>query len=99
VNGYDVVMASSGEQGLQIVKEQHIDAILLDIMMPGLDGYGVLERLKGDPATKGIPVLMVSAKAHANDILKAKGLGAADYITKPIDAPVLLKTLKGLLSA
>jgi DNA-binding response OmpR family regulator len=99
VNGYDVAIASSGEQGLQVVSAQPIGAILLDIMMPGLDGYEVLQRLKGDPATQRIPVIMVSAKAHANDILKAKELGAADYITKPIDAAVLLKTLRGLLSS
>lgn len=97
--GYETLTASCGEDGLQVIKEQRVDVILLDIMMPGIDGYEVLKQLKADPATKNIPVIMVSAKKQAEDIQKAKTLGAADYVGKPIDFQRLLNIIREAVSS
>ncbi len=88
---YTVVAATNGQKALQLaVKEPLPDIILLDVMMPGLDGYDVCARLKGDEATKDIPVIFVTALSEAGDEAKGLGLGAVDYITKPIN-PSLVK--------
>ena len=88
---YTVVAATNGQKALQLaVKEPLPDIILLDVMMPGLDGYDVCDRLKGDEATKDIPVIFVTALSEAGDEAKGLGLGAVDYITKPIN-PSLVK--------
>ncbi len=88
---YIVVAATNGQKALQLaVKEPLPDIILLDVMMPGLDGYDVCARLKGDGATKNIPVIFVTALSEAVDEARGLGLGAVDYITKPIN-PSLVK--------
>lgn len=81
---YEVVSAQSGAQALKIVEEQKPDIIILDIMMPGMDGYEVLARLRSNVETKDIKVIMLSAISKEEDIQKAMELGADDYITKPI---------------
>jgi len=87
---YQVKAALNGERALQIaVREPRPDIILLDIMMPGIDGYEVCRRLKADPHTRGIPVIFVTAKAEIEDEAKGLDLGAADYITKPISPPIV----------
>lgn len=87
---YDLLLAKSGEQALQrVLSIPHPDLILLDIMMPGLDGYQVLERLKADPATREIPVIFVTAMSEETDEAKGLALGAVDYITKPISPAVV----------
>lgn len=88
---YTVVAATNGYKALQLaVKKPLPDIILLDVMMPGLDGYDVCARLKGEAATTDIPVIFVTALTEAGDEAKGLALGAVDYITKPIN-PSLLK--------
>jgi DNA-binding response OmpR family regulator len=96
-NGYDVLKASSGEKGLEKVQKRRVGAILLDIMMPGMDGFEVLQRLKTNSETRAIPVIMVSAKAHQEDIKKAKELGAVDYVPKPMDGRLLIEILRKVI--
>jgi CheY-like chemotaxis protein len=87
---YKIKAATSGEKALQIVGKAPPDLILLDVMMPEMDGYEVCRRLKADPSTAGIPVLFVTG--HADDEEQAKGmaLGAVAYVTKPVDPETLL---------
>ncbi len=83
---YTVVAATNGYKALQLVVKVPLpDIILLDVMMPGMDGYEVCERLKGDPVTANIPVIFVTALSEAGDEAKGLELGAVDYITKPIN--------------
>jgi class 3 adenylate cyclase/CheY-like chemotaxis protein len=94
--GYDTVTAESGEQALALLSEPHdadaklIDVVLLDVVMPGMDGFAVLERLKADPRTRFLPVIMVSAVDDVAGVVRGIEVGAEDYLTKPVD-PVLLR--------
>ena len=88
---YKVMAANNGERGIKIAQSDHPpDLILLDIMMPGIDGYEVCRRLKGDAATRDIPVIFLTAKSEVEDERKGFELGAVDYITKPISPPIVL---------
>ena len=88
---YRVKAAISGEDALEIVAgDDAPELILLDIMMPGMDGYEVCHRLKQNPATADIPVIFLTAKSDAADEEKGLGLGAVDYITKPISPPIVM---------
>ncbi|SEG13588.1 two-component system response regulator [Thauera chlorobenzoica] len=92
---YRVIVANSGERALRLLEEgQHPDLILLDIMMPGMDGYEVLRRLRATPATRDLPVIFLSAKSEEEDEALGLQLGAADYITKPISAPIVLARVR-----
>lgn len=94
---YEVLTASSGEEAISRVESGRPDLILLDIMMPGMDGYEVCRILKGQPSTRFIPIAMVTAKAGSDEIIKGLDSGADDYITKPIDIPELMARVKSLL--
>ncbi len=97
---YRVLAAKSGEDGLRIAGgEPRPDLILLDVMMPGLDGYGVLAGLQGNAATRDIPVVFLTAMAEAADEEHGLEVGAADYITKPIKPVVVLARVKTQLEA
>lgn len=88
---YRVKVANQGEKGLRIAAQSPSpDLILLDVMMPGMDGYEVCRRLKADPATRDIPVIFLTARADVADEAQGLALGAVDYITKPISPPILL---------
>ena len=88
---YRVLVANSGERGLKIAMgDPQPDLILLDIMMPVMDGYQVLQELKSHPRTQTIPVIFLTAKAQEEDEEKGLNLGAVDYITKPISPPIVL---------
>lgn len=88
---YKVMAANNGERGIKIALSDHPpDLILLDIMMPGIDGYEVCRRLKADAATRDIPVIFLTAKSEVEDERKGFELGAVDYITKPISPPIVL---------
>jgi len=92
---YRVKVASSGEKALQIAAaDPPPDLILLDIMMPSMDGYEVCRRLKADPKTRDIPVIFLTAKAGVEDEQKGLDLQAVDYITKPISPPIVLARVK-----
>jgi len=84
---YEIVVALDGESALEIVAEDKPDLILLDIMMPGIDGFEVLKRLKASPVTADIPVVILSARTGADDWARGLESGAADYLTKPFDIP------------
>lgn len=88
--GYHVQQAADGRQALNILQDTPIDLILLDIMMPELDGYGVLQALRADPQRRHIPVIILSALDDMGSIVRGIELGADDYLPKPFD-PVLLK--------
>ena len=87
---FDVAVAMDGETALDMAAESRPDLILLDIMMPGMDGYTVCEKLKQSGVTRGIPVIFITAMAEENDEARGLALGAADYISKPF-VPALVK--------
>jgi putative two-component system response regulator len=92
---YQVQLANGGERALKLAAlSPHPDLILLDIMMPGIDGYEVCQRLKADPATRNIPVVFLTAKTEVEDEKKGLEIGAVDYITKPISPPIVLARVK-----
>jgi len=97
VGGMEVVEAANGAEALVRAKEDKPDAVLLDVMMPGLDGPSTLARLREDPATAGIPVVFLTAKAIAAELERLKVLGAAGVLTKPFDPMTLARELRALL--
>ena len=93
--GYDNVdVAENGKQAVDLSRSNDYDLVLLDIEMPELDGYGVLEQLKSDMRLRDIPVIMISSIDDMNSIVKCIELGADDYLPKPFD-PVLLRARLG----
>jgi CheY-like chemotaxis protein len=98
VEGYTTLLAHHGEEALEVAARENPDLIILDIMMPRLDGYQTCERLKADEMLKDIPVVFLSAKAQQSDIEKGKTYGVADYLTKPFDPDVLVETIERLLA-
>jgi len=94
---YDVVVAMDGEGALEAVEEDTPNLILLDIMMPDMDGFEVCKRLKGNPETAGIPVIFLSALAEDADKQKGFDLGAVDFLTKPFDPDDIQKKVKKYL--
>lgn len=96
---YQVRVASSGAKALRLVQsDPRPDLVLLDIMMPEMDGYEVCRQLKGDPATRDIPVIFLTGMVNAADEQKGLDLGAVDYITKPISPPVTLARIRAHLN-
>jgi len=87
--GHQVILAESGEQGLSALINEPIDVILLDLVMPGMDGFEFLQRLKSSPALSMIPTIMISAQDELSGIVRAIEMGAMDYLPRPFD-PVLL---------
>lgn len=96
--GYQIAVANNGEQGLLKVSEESPDLILLDIMMPDMDGYEVARRLRKKPETAGIPILMFTAKSQLDDKVTGFESGADDYLTKPTHPTELQAHVKALLS-
>jgi len=90
---YIVLKASGGEEAIDIARSQNPDLILMDILMPKLDGYTACSTLKKDPATKAIPVVMLTAVGYELNKRLAKEVGADGYITKPFNLPDLLDTI------
>lgn len=88
--GHTVDVAEDGHRALEMVAESDYDVVLLDIMMPGIDGYQVLEKLREDHDSGDLPVIMATAKDASEDVVAALKLGANDYVTKPFDFPVVL---------
>jgi len=91
---YDVIDATNGEDALQIIEEENIDLILLDIVMPNMDGYEVCSRLKANKQTADIPVIFITAKTDEDSIAKAYEVGGADFVTKLIKPRELLSRVK-----
>lgn len=97
--GYQIITAQDGLEGLKKAKEDNPDLLILDVMLPGIDGFEICHSLRGDPQTADMPILMFSAKGQESD--KATGLkvGADEYITKPVDREVLINKVAAWLSA
>lgn len=95
--GFEVITVGTGEQALSAIQERVVDLILLDLMLPGMDGLTVCKRLKGDPATQTIPVIMLTAKGEEADVVAGLELGADDYIPKPFSPRVLLARIRAVL--
>jgi DNA-binding response OmpR family regulator len=96
--GYQIVAASSGQQGLELAFSELPELILLDVMMPGMDGYEVARRLRGDEKTVNIPILMFTAKSQLDDKVTGFEAGADDYLTKPTHPTELQAHVKALLA-
>ncbi len=96
--GFSVVGAKDGQEALRCLETQTFDLVLLDIMLPGIDGLEVLRRIRSDELHQEIPVVMVSAKDDSQGIVEALNIGANDYITKPVDFPVVLARIRTHLS-
>ncbi len=88
--GYDVVCATCGEEGLDSVSKHKPDLVLLDLMLPGIDGLEICRRLRSQESTKDTPIIMLTAKGEESDVVKGLELGADDYVTKPFSIKVLL---------
>ncbi len=95
--GFEVISAESGEEGLRQAAAKRPDLIVLDAMMPELDGFEVLHRLKQDAGTAGIPVIMLTARKQERDIVSALSSGARDYLVKPFMPEELIMRIRNLL--
>ena len=95
--GYQVKGVTSGEEGLEEVKRKIPSLIILDLMLPGIDGFDVCKSLKGDPTTKAIPVIMLTARSDEADIVIGLELGADDYLTKPFSPRELIARVRAIL--
>ena len=95
--GYQVVSASNGLQGLEMAQDSPPDLILLDLMLPGPDGFDVLSQLRTEPRTASVPVIVVSSKSQHTDKQTAASIGANAYLTKPYKRAELLETIRSLL--
>ena len=96
-NGYKVETAATGEQALAKARAKPPDLIILDLMLPGIDGLDVCKKLKNDTKTQNIPVIMLTAKGEETDIVTGLELGADDYVTKPFSPKVLVARIRRVL--
>lgn len=97
MEGYQVETASDGLEALKRVSENKPNLILLDVMMPNMDGYEVAKRLKGDPATSDIFILILTAKGQEKDKMRSVSLGVDEHLTKPFSPNKLLERVKEIL--
>ena len=96
-DGYQVEATSNGEKGLEMVRRFEPDLVLLDLMLPGLDGVEVCRRMKTDPRTRAISIIMVTARGEESDVVLGLGLGADDYVSKPFSPRELMERVKAVL--
>jgi DNA-binding response OmpR family regulator len=97
--GFEVAVAGDGELALQAIAEQRPDLVILDVMMPKLNGFEVCQRLRAQPAWRGVAVLMLTAKGHETEMQKGLALGADAYLTKPFSTKELVAEIHRLLQA
>lgn len=95
--GYQVVTAYDGKEGLEKIKAEKPDAVVLDVMMPYMDGFEVLKNLRRDPATEALPVIMLTAKAQDKDVFEGYHYGADMYLTKPFNPMELISFVKRII--
>ena len=95
--GYEVVTSTSGEDGLEKIEKSSPHLVVLDLMLPEIDGIELCRKLKSDPLTRAIPVIMVTAKGEESDVVLGLGVGADDYITKPFSPRELVARVKAVL--
>ncbi|MEX2503534.1 MAG: response regulator [Egicoccus sp.] len=96
--GYEVVEASDGEEALAKARRHRPDVVLLDVMMPGLDGWQVLTAMKADPDLRDTPVVLLTARMQDDDQIRGWSAGAADYVTKPFSPLTLSQVLQDVLA-
>ncbi len=96
--GYDILLAVDGEEALAVAAAERPDAILMDMRLPGIDGWEATRRLKGDPETRAIPIIALTAHAMASDRDQSLAAGCDDHDTKPIDLDRLLSKIGALVS-
>lgn len=94
LNGYKVIAAKNGKEGVEFAQKNKIDLIICDIMMPVLDGYGVLHLLNKNEETSSVPFIFLTAKSERTDFRKGMEMGADDYITKPFDDIELINAIE-----
>jgi CheY-like chemotaxis protein len=99
VGGMEVAEANGGSEGIRRAREDRPDVILLDMMMPGMDGMATFRALRGDPETSGIPVVFLTAKAMSAEVDRLKALGARGVLIKPFDPMTLPALLRRLVEA
>jgi len=97
LNNYAVIEAISGEQALDIVSKEPLDLVVLDIMMPRVDGWEVLKRIREDADTEELPVILVTAKTQDSDVIRGWELGADEYVIKPFNPLLLVEVIKMVL--
>ncbi|MBN1289741.1 MAG: response regulator [Actinobacteria bacterium] len=97
LNNYSVLEATSGEQALEIVNSEALDLVVLDIMMPGVDGWEVLRQIRSKPETEEMPVILVTAKTQDSDVIKGWELGADEYVIKPFNPLLLVEVVRMVL--
>lgn len=96
-NEYRVLTASNGKEAWEKIKSEEPDLVLLDLMMPVMDGFEVLAKVKDDPMLRNIPIIIVSAEQDSKSVVKGIKQGAEDYLTKPVDPAQFLKKVKEFL--
>jgi two-component system phosphate regulon response regulator PhoB len=97
MSGYEVEKARDGEEGLAMARSSAFDLIILDLMLPGMDGLKVCSQLKREPDTKSVPVIMLTARSEDDDVVEGLETGADDYVTKPFSPRVLIARVKAAL--
>mgnify|MGYP000861610640 FL=1 len=97
-HGHEVLAAESGEQAMQVARDSQPDLILMDIVMPGLNGFQATRQLTRDPATSAIPVVMLTAKSQEADRIWGERQGARGYLVKPVEDSVLVATISQVLA-
>jgi DNA-binding response OmpR family regulator len=97
--GVEVFEAADGEQGIEVARAEVPDAILLDVMLPGLHGWAVAERLLEDEATRNIPIIFLTARADLRDRARGMDLGGVDYVTKPFNPVDLAPLVRNVVAA
>ncbi len=95
--GYQLDTVTTGEEALKIARDRHPDLIILDLMLPGIDGLDVCRLLKGETRTAHIPIIMLTAKGEDSDVVTGLELGAEDYMTKPFSPKVLIARVRNIL--
>ncbi len=98
-HGFDTLEAGDGNKGIELAREHHPDLILMDVVMPGVNGFQATRRLARDPATAGIPVVMITTKAEATDRIWGMRQGAVDYLVKPVGEEALVAKTREWLTA
>lgn len=99
MEGFEVATAADGQECLDMVGTVSPDVITLDVMMPRLDGWMTASRLRADPATRGIKIMFLSARAQAEDLRRGEEIGVDTYVTKPFDPTELVQTVRELVGA
>lgn len=95
--GFHVVYADNGEQALSLIKREKPELIVLDLMLPGINGFEICKLVRKDPKTKNLPIVMLTAKSEEDDMTAGLDLGADDYITKPFSPKILISRIKAAL--